>query len=213
MIKKIYSVFITAILGFGLQSSALAQTCTAVDAITTSTLSLTNQSKVCETTASLVFNYKKTNGTRQFEYGKTTSYGTNGPNLTGGTKNANLTGLESGTKYYFKIAAIYQNKTKYTMTGSFTTNNPAVGVLNTFQTAPKTIITIGKNIVAIPSSSDRTLCVQLFSVNGALVFKQNVDVANQVASIPRELFRGTGTYLCKISGASTSQQQVVTILK
>jgi hypothetical protein len=213
MIKKIYPVFIAAVFGFGLQSSTLAQTCTAVDAITTSTLSLTNQSKVCENTASLVFNYNKTNGTRQFVYGKTTSYGSNGPNLTGGTKNANLTGLEPGIKYYFKIDAIYQSKTKYTMTGSFTTNNPVVGVLSNYQTAPKTIVTIGKNMVAIPLSSDRTLCVQLFSVNGALVFKQDVNVANQVASIPRELFRGTGTYLCKITGATTSQKQVVTILE
>jgi hypothetical protein len=213
MVKKIYTIVIAAAFVFGLQSSSMAQTCTAVDAITTSTLKLTTQSKACETTASLVFTYNKTNGARQFVYGKTTSYGTNGPNLIGTTKTANLTGLEQGTKYYFKIDGVYKNVTEYTMTGSFTTNKPAVGVLNSNQTAPKTLISIGKNMVAIPSSSDRTLCVQLFSVNGALVFKKDVNVANQVATIPGELFRSTGTYLCKITGATTSQKQVVTIFQ
>jgi hypothetical protein len=212
MIKKIYSVFVAAVFVFGMQSSVFAQTCTAVDAITSGTLTLTNQSKVCETTASLIFTYNKSKGTRQLVYGKTTSYGTNGPNLINGAKNADLTGLESGTKYYFKIEGIYSGSLKYTMTGSFSTNKSAVGVLKTYQTTPKTIVSIGKNIVAIPLSSDRTLCVQLFSVNGALVFKHDVNVANQVASIPSELFRGTGTYLCKITGATTSQKQVVTIL-
>jgi hypothetical protein len=135
MIKKIFPALIAVVFGFGLQSSAQAQTCTTVDAITTSTLSLTNQSKVCETTASLVFTYNKNNGTRQFEYGKTTSYGTNGPNLTGGTKTANLTGLEPGTKYYFKIDGFYQNRSRYVMTGSFTTNGGAATTAPAFAQA------------------------------------------------------------------------------
>jgi hypothetical protein len=209
---KMSPVLVTVGFGLMLQFSTLAQTCTAVDAITTSTLKLTDQSKVCETTASLVFTYNKTNGARQFVYGKTTSYGTNGPNITGSIKTADFTSLEQGTKYYFKIDGVYKNVTEYTMTGSFTTNKSAVGVLNSSQTAPKTLISIGKNMVAIPLSLDRTLCVQLFSVNGALVFKQDVNVANQVATIPGELFRGTGAYLCKITGTTTSQKQLITIL-
>jgi hypothetical protein len=213
MVKKIYTALITATFVFGFQSSTLAQTCTPVDAVTSGTLKLVSPSKVCESTAELTFTYNKNNGTRQFVYGKTTSYGTNGPNLTGGTKIANLTGLEQGTKYYFKVDGFYQGSTKYTMTGSFTTNRPAVGIVNSNQSVPKTIISIGKNMVAIPLTSDRTLSVQLFSVNGTLVFKQDVTIANQAASIPRELFRGTGTYLCKITGATTSQKQVVTIFK
>jgi hypothetical protein len=213
MIKKIYPVFVAALFGLGLQSSAVAQTCAAVDAITSGTLKLLNTSKVCETTAALVFSFNKTGGSRQLVYGKTTSYGTNGPNLINSTKTANLTGLEPGTKYYFKIDGVYKTALEYTMTGSFTTN-ASVGVQVAMNGAPpSTIITLGKNMVAIPLSSDKTLCVQLFSINGALVFKQNVNVANQAASIPSELFRGTGAYLCKITGANTSQKQVVTILK
>ncbi len=154
--KKIYPVFIAAVIGFGLQSSALAQTCTAVDAITTSTLSLTNQSKVCETTASLVFTYRKTNGTRQFVYGKTTSYGTNGPNLTGGTKTANLTGLEPGTKYYFKIDAVYKNSKKYTMTGSFTTNGGTTTTAPAFAQASIAVACTTSKVRTITASATGT---------------------------------------------------------
>jgi hypothetical protein len=210
---KMSTVFAAVLFGLVLQFSTLAQTCTPVDAITSGTLKLVSPSKVCETTASLVFTYNKTNGARQFVYGKTTSYGTNGPNITGGIKTADLTGLEQETKYYFKIDGVYQGSTKYTMTGSFTTNKPAVGVLNTSQELANTFVSIGNNLVAIPLSSDKTLTVQLFSVNGALVFKQDINVASQVASIPDDVFSGNGMYLCKITGATTSKKQVITILK
>jgi hypothetical protein len=156
MIKKIYSVLVAAAFVFGIQSPALAQTCTAVDAITTSTLSLTNQSKVCETTASLVFTYNKNNGTRQFVYGKTTSYGTNGPNLTGGTKNANLTGLEPGTKYYFKIDGFYQNRTRYTMTGTFTTNGGTTSTAPAFAQASIAVACTTSKVSTITASATGT---------------------------------------------------------
>lgn len=307
MSKKIYTILAIAAFGLGMQTATQAQTCTAVDAITTSTLTLTNQSKVCETTAALKFTCNKTNGSRQFTYGKTTSYGTSGGNATGSrTPSISLNGLEPGTKYYFKIDAVYEGSTKYTMTGSFTTNTagaantppvltalpdsmvvkvdstatftvkatdadknplqftypgipswvttkdsvvtfkpvsgsksfifkvsvadgkggtaqdsmkisvlePKVGIrpMAVASAVPNTIITIGKNMVAIPSGSDKTLSVQLFSINGALVFKHDVNVINQMGTVPVGLLRGNGTYLCKITGTTTSQKQVVTIL-
>jgi hypothetical protein len=213
MIKKIYPVFVAVVFGLGLQSSTLAQTCTAVDAVTTSTLTLTNQSKVCETTASLIFTFSKTGGSRQLVYGKTTSYGTNGPNLINSAKTANLTGLQSGTKYYFKIDGIYKTVLQYTMTGSFTTNAPVGVQVNMNSAAPTTIITIGKNIVAIPSGSDNTINVQLFSLDGTLVFKHDFTVENRIVSIAQELFSGTGTFLCRITGKTTLQNQMITIVK
>jgi hypothetical protein len=156
MIKKIYPVLIAAAFVFGMQSSALAQTCTAIDAITSGTLTLTNQSKVCETTASLIFTYNKGKGSRQLVYGKTTSYGTNGPNLINGLKTADLTGLESGTKYYFKIDGIYQNQTKYTMTGSFTTNGGSTSTAPAFAQASRAVACTTSKVMTITASATGT---------------------------------------------------------
>lgn len=310
MLKKIYSIYIAAAFCFILQSSAISQNCKNLDAITTATLKLTNQSNVCETTADLFFTYKETNGERQFFYGITTSYGTNGENIVGSARNTaiKLTGLEPGTQYFFKVIAKYNGSTKYTMTGTFTTN--ANTVINTppelialpdsfevtaDQTATFTVqakdadkdqlqftysnlpawvttndsvitfqpqtgnqpftfkvsvadgkggvaqdsmivwvrpstdinrhaiknslstsnatINIGKNMVTIPSCSDLTLSVQLFSINGSLVFKHDINIDNHAANIPRELFNVAGTYLCKITGAHTSHQQMLTFRK
>ncbi len=216
MILKNYPVFIAVAFYFGSQSSALAQTCTAVDAITTSTLNLTNQSKVCENTADLVFTYTKTSGSRTFSYGKTTTYGTNGGNIAGASRTTTikLTSLESGLKYYFKVDAVYQGSKKYTMTGSFTTNASVGNRPVTVESiAPNTIVTIGNNAVAVPSGSDNKLNVQLFSINGSLVLKHDVVVKNRVASLPQGLFCSTGTYLCRITGATTSHNQIITIVK
>lgn len=215
MIKKNYPVFVAVVLGLGLQFSALAQTCTPVDAITTSTLNLTSQSKACVNAADLIFTYSKTNGSRTLSYGKTTSYGTNGGNIAGASRTTTiqLTSLESGTKYYFKVDAVYQGSTKYTMTGSFTTNAAVGNQPVTMKiVVPNTTIILGNNSVIIPSNTDSKLNIQLFSINGSLVLKYDVTLNNRVASIPQDLFSGSGTYLCRITGATTLQNQTVTIL-
>jgi hypothetical protein len=150
VIKKIYSAFVAAAFVFGMQSSSHAQTCKAIDAITSGTLKLTNQSQVCETTASLVFTYTSKGGSRVFNYGKTTSYGSIGGDISGPVKNAtktiSLTGLESGTTYYFKIDGIY-GSLKYTMTGSFTTNS---------STPPVIAPTFAQTSIAVPCTTSKT---------------------------------------------------------
>jgi hypothetical protein len=155
MIKKIYSALIAAVLVFGIQSSAVAQTCTAIDAVTSGTLTLTNQSKVCETTASLIFTYNKSKGTRQLVYGKTTSYGTNGPNLINGLKTAELTGLEPGTKYYLKVDGVY-GSLKYTLTGSFTTNGGSTSTAPAFAQASIAVPCTTSKVKTITASATGT---------------------------------------------------------
>lgn len=213
---KMCPFFVAVVFGLMSQFTAQAQTCTAVDAITTSTLKLTNGSKACESTADLIFTYTKTNGSRPFSYGKTTAYGTNGGDVSGATRTTTikLTGLEKGTKYYFKVEGIYADAggLQYTMIDSFTTNASAGTKPVSINHEPVTLINIGKTAVAIPYGSDNNLKVQLFSMNGSLVFKDDISTENCVASIPLH-FNNAGIYLCRVSGATTLQNQVVTILK
>jgi hypothetical protein len=104
-----------------------AETCTAPDAITKSTLSLAATSQICETTAKLDWTTNKSNGTRTLSYGKSTSYGTNvNVSIASRRGTTNLSGLSANTTYYFKVDNIWEGALEYTLTGTFKTNTGAV---------------------------------------------------------------------------------------
>ncbi|HEX2958222.1 MAG TPA: T9SS type A sorting domain-containing protein [Chitinispirillaceae bacterium] len=192
------------------------QKCQNLDAITTASLELTNQSKICETTADFYFTYNETNGSRIFSYGTTTEYGSNGGDIAGNSrsKTINLTGLQPDTKYYFKVVGEYKTRTRYTMTGTFTTQTSGSAVFND-QTDSRqiTLISIGNNSISVPQSNDKVLTVELYSIDGKQIMKHKLTVGSLSAFVPLQLTNGTGTYLCRITGPHTTFSQKVVLSK
>jgi hypothetical protein len=133
MIRK-WSVSIVLITMAACCQMTVAQTCQAVDAVTKSTLKLLATSQRCETSATLNWSYSETNGTRTLTYGKTTSYGTAGGNVSSSTS-SKLTGLTANTTYYFQVDNVYKGSTKYLLTGSFMTTGGSVIAAPTFANA------------------------------------------------------------------------------
>lgn len=218
MICKLYSLIVIAAVSIGSQSTILAaEQCLGVDAITKSTLSLLATSQACETAATLNWKYSKTGGSRPFSYGKTTSYGTPGGNVSSSTP-TKLTGLTPNTKYYFKVDNIYQNATKYTLTDTFRTQPSGTAVLsgdlNRATTGKQLVVNIGSTPIYITFSNEKTITVSLFSLNGSLTMKQVVSVQNAETkasiSLNSEI---SGTYLCKITSQTGEITQKVVLQK
>jgi len=105
---------------------SFAETCTAVDAVTSATndIKVTASSQACETTASIIWNEKHGDGSGYMEYGVSTGYGTKA-NISGKSGTVNLTGLKSGTTYYYHFYMSNGSETPCNLSGSFKTNSGA----------------------------------------------------------------------------------------
>jgi glycosidase len=136
--------------------------------------------------------------TAYFQYGRTSSYGTNTPteNLGGGNStlatSANISGLRSGRTHHFRVVATNSNGTTYGADQTFVT--PTTAPLTTATTNPATNVTI--------SSATLNATVNPGGVATTVQFQYGV-APNQLTLITSSTAIGSGTSNVAVSANVT----------
>ncbi len=216
MIVKRYGIIVSVILLIAAQP--IFSVCIPIDAISSATsykvLNVINGSSACETTASIKWNARRSGGTGYFEYGTSTSYGSPRSTIADQGGTVNISGLTANTTYYYHIFLSKSGHSPGNLNGTFKTSGSETGVLNNISSGKQIAVSIGKTQFFIPFNDEKAITVSLFSLDGALLMKRTVSVAN--VKMDRSVHLGSqmsGTYICKVHTQAGEISQKIVLQK